>query len=125
MDAKQRRPPAPKGMPTRARQLWTDIVATLPADYFTASDLPLLRQYCIASHLAEEAEEAISKDGAVMENRPHPMLKVLDAQTASMARLATKLRLCPSSRIRADSAALRKAHEGPRPWACSMSQMDP
>jgi hypothetical protein len=42
-----------------------------------------------------------------------PALAIADSQAKLMMSLAGKLRLCPSSRIRADSADLRKAHEGP------------
>lgn len=43
----------------------------------------------------------------------HPALQISDQQAKLMMSLAGKLRLCPSSRIRADSADLKRAHRGP------------
>lgn len=64
-------PKAPIEITKYAAKLWSDIVNSLPADYFRAGDLPLL---------------------------------------------AVKLRLCPSTRTRPDSASLQTANTGLRPW---------
>ncbi|MBL8419286.1 MAG: P27 family phage terminase small subunit, partial [Dechloromonas sp.] len=76
-------------------------------------DLPLLRAYCVAVATWEEAIVLLSIDGNIIDNKVHPARRLADEQAKLMMSLAGKLRLCPSSRIRADSADLHLAHEGP------------
>jgi len=107
------RPALPDDLTGDAAELWRQVVDSLPADYLRPADLPLLRAYCVARDRWQTAERILQRDGLVVEGRPHPALQISDQQAKLMMSLAGKLRLCPSSRIRADSADLRRAHEGP------------
>lgn len=46
----------------------------------------------------------------------HPGLKVSRDEAGLLASLAVKLRLCQSSRTRPDSASLKNANTGRKPW---------
>lgn len=107
------RPAVPRDLKGLSAALWTEVVSSLPVEYFRPADLPLLRLYCIAWERWQGAERLLAAEGIVVNNRPHPALMISDAQAKLMMSLAGKLRLCPSSRIRADSADLRRAHDGP------------
>ena len=109
----EQRPAPPDTLTERAASFWRQVVDSLPASYLRPADLPLLGAYCLACDRWLAAERLIAEEGLVVGNRPHPALGIADSQAKLMMSLAGKLRLCPSSRIRADSADLRKAHEGP------------
>ena len=109
----EQRPAPPDTLTERASAFWRQVVDSLPASYLRPADLSLLGAYCLACDRWLEAERIIADEGLVVGNRPHPALTIADSQAKLMMSLAGKLRLCPSSRIRADSADLRKAHEGP------------
>lgn len=110
---KQAPVPVPDGLEGIAAATWCEIVASLPPNYLRPGDLPLLRAYCIAVATYAEAQDLLGKEGIFTEGKAHPALAIADQQAKQMMALAGKLRLCPSSRIRADSADLRRAHEGP------------
>lgn len=111
------RPAAPERLPEAARGLWDAIVGELPADHLRASDLPLLESYvrCLAN--VEECDAFLSAEGLLCDGKRHPAVGIRDAELKSARALAEKLRLCPSSRIRADSAGLRRPPSQSRPWA--------
>ena len=110
---KQPPAPVPDGREGIAAATWREIVASLPPNYLRPGDLPLLRAYCIAVATWEEAIALLTIDGNIIDGKVHPARRLADEQAKLMMALAGKLRLCPSSRIRADSADLRRAHEGP------------
>jgi phage terminase small subunit len=112
-----RKPPAPPaGMNQAAADLWNDIALSLPADFFQPGDLPLLQAYCTASDRKNQIDAAILKEGIIHDGEAHPGLKISRDEAALMASLAVKLRLCQSSRTRPESASLKAAHTGARPW---------
>jgi phage terminase small subunit len=112
----RKRPEPPVGLSPGAMQLWRDIVGSLPADAFRPADLPLLQAYVVAQERKLAADAAIARDGLVLNDQPHPALKLGREETRLMASLAARLRLCPSSRTRPESAKLKESHSGPRPW---------
>lgn len=109
-------PPPPTELTESAAKLWNDIVNSLPGDYFRAGDLPLLQAYCTASDRKNKLDIAIAKEGLLYDGAPHPGLKISREEASLMASLAVKLRLCQSSRTRPDSATLKTANTGRRPW---------
>ncbi len=110
---KQLPAPAPDDLSGIAAATWKQVVDSLPPNYLRPGDLPLLKAYCIAVATYAEAQDLLTKEGIITEGKAHPALRIADEQCKLMMSLAGKLRLCPSSRIRADSADLRRAHEGP------------
>jgi len=105
-------PPAPAGLTPAATVLWTSVVRSLPDDYFGAGDLPLLECYC-TSYARKAAFDRLITDDLYETAPNHPLFKASRDEAAIMASLASKLRLCQSSRTRPDSASLRKAHSLP------------
>lgn len=112
-----RRPPEPPAhlQPT-ARELWENIALSLPHDYFRPSDLPLLEAYVLTCTRKRAIDGLIAKMPVSVEAEAISALRLSGELGREMASLAGKLRLCPSSRTRAESASLKVAHAGPRPW---------
>lgn len=115
---------APSRLDEEGRQLWREIVATKPFDWFQADAAPLLEAYChavvahrrvsaCAQKFTTEDLEA-SKGLARFEN----MLRIQDRQSRLMATLATKLRLTMQARYghRSANTAANRVGTGPRPW---------
>jgi phage terminase small subunit len=104
------RPPSDLSAPARA--VFDEIAASVPDDFFRASDFPLLRAYCEAGGLASAAAAEIAANGAVVDGRTSPWVKILETAHRSMGSLALRLRLCPSSRIGPRTVGRHKAgHE--------------
>ena len=112
----RRLPKAPADLSKAAAELWDGIVRSLPADFFRPGDLPLLRAYCVATDRKAQVDAMVMEQGILFDGEPHPGLKISRAEAALMASLAVKLRLCQSSRTRSESAALKEANAGKRPW---------
>lgn len=101
--------PAPAGFPPAARALWGRIMRSTPAGQFRDGDLPLLTLFCRVSLLAGEAVQHLEQDGQVSaDGKVSPWVKVASDHGKTLALLASKLRLAPSSRIRAESHSLRQ-----------------
>lgn len=115
-----RKPPSPpSGLSPAAAELWQSITNSLPASFFQPGDLPLLQAYCTAADRKNQIDAAVLREGIVLEGEAHPGLRVSRDEASLMASLAVKLRLCQSSRTRPESASLKVAHSGPRPWDTS------
>lgn len=79
--------------------VWEEIAGCVPPGHFRVSDFSLLRAYCEAAGLAGIAAGELAADGAVVDGRVSPWVGVLERAHRSMASLALRLRLCPSSRL--------------------------
>lgn len=106
-------PPEPPNMPPFAVDLWKRIVKELPTEHFRESDLPLLKSYCWAAWQADASQRMLLSDGI---NADKAMFALHQSAIRDMAQIATKLRLCPSTRMRAESAALKKTNPAKKPW---------
>jgi P27 family predicted phage terminase small subunit len=116
------RPKPPRGLPKGARKTWAEIIESLPPDFFKAWELPLLEKYCWAIHIYELATEEVKKHGLVIKmgannyEAVNPALVICNKQVSLMSTLATKLRLCPNSRVTkwaASAAPERKPSQRP------------
>lgn len=107
----------PADLPEPCRAIWRELVDSLPPDRFHASDRPLLVMYCRALLQAQLAFEALEQYGACDGDSVSPWLRVSDSAAKQAATLATKLRLCPQSRLdrKVAGPAARGGNE-PRPW---------
>ena len=108
--------PAPGELRPSAKKLWDAIINSLAPDFFRPGDLPLLQAYCVAADRKDKIDAHVLADGIIVAGEPHPGLKLSHAEAGVMATLAGKLRLCPSSRTRPESASLREPHTSTRPW---------
>ena len=82
---------------------WDAVTASMPADFFTEADRPLLAVYCLAYGHVRAMNKELEKNGLLLSDQrgykyPSPLSKIIAIHTATMAGLAPKLRLCPSSR---------------------------
>lgn len=112
-----RRIQPPNDLPEPCRSIWRELVDSLPPDRFHASDRPLLVLYCRALHQAALAFEALEQYGAADGDSVSPWLRVADSAAKQAATLATKLRLCPQSRLdRKVAGPAARGSNAPRPW---------
>lgn len=113
-------PPAPRDLPLPSQALWAEICGSLPSNYFTPGDLPLLHAYCLASHHKAGADALVLRDGLLIDGKVNPAIDLSVKLAGSMAALSGKLRLCKSATTRPESAGLKKAlHSGLKPWETS------
>ena len=102
--------------------IWTSIVESLPPDWFRPSDVPLLAAYCQTAIQCQAAAEELRGSTLTLQTRQgrmyrNPLLDIQDAAARRLATLAGKLRLCPSSRMRAETAATKgRPIPGRKPW---------
>lgn len=94
----------------------SDVVRSVPSDHFRPADSPLLRAYCKANERMSALEHLIAEQGLVFDGEVNPYAKALREEAKLMMSLAVKLRLCPSSRMRADNAALTVVRSSAPPW---------
>ncbi|MEJ7667580.1 MAG: hypothetical protein WKH97_02375 [Casimicrobiaceae bacterium] len=108
----------PKALPKPAQALWASIMASTPEDQWRPGDLPLLGVFCRVALLADEAVEHLEHDGQVdAAGKVSPWVRVSNDHAKTLAALSSKLRLAPSSRIRAESHSLKQRPAGPPIWA--------
>lgn len=129
----------PDGLDDAERAEWVEIVDSLPASYFRPADIPLLAAYCTARAFYKEAAMQLKRDGLVVagpdrynkegdvigkdRDYAHPATGILVSQASALATLASKLRLCPSSRYSEKAASTKTESVGARgkPWESSAS----
>ncbi|MFL9936297.1 phage terminase small subunit P27 family [Paraburkholderia sp. RL18-103-BIB-C] len=114
---------APAGLPRAAQAIWRTTLASYPADFFRPSDAALLKAWCTAAAMADEATAVLAREGMFADNghgrqMPHPAVGILSTCTAMLNNVGMKLRLTPSARMRIDAAATRAnaAPASKRPW---------
>jgi len=117
VDVRHQRIRAPADLPAPVRAIWSRLVDALPGDRFHSSDGPLLALYCRALHQADLAFGELEEFGA-WKDEHNPWLKVADIATKQCATLASKLRLCPQSRLdrKVAGPAARNEHCGLKIW---------
>lgn len=94
------RPSAPAGLPDAAVDHWNAIVSSLDADYFVASDLPLLASYARALASHDHARSTLEERGYVDEKgKTSGWVTVLEKETRACVALSARLRLAPQSRM--------------------------
>jgi len=103
------KPSPPRALPPAAKSIWRRIVRSLPPGLLAGADLQLLEAFARAAAQKEAADLLVEAEGVVVGGRPHPALRASVQLAATMASLASKLRLTASSRTRPDAASLRDA----------------
>lgn len=111
------RPEPPAGLSTREIELWQEIVQSLPADWFRASDMPLLAAYCQAAAQNEQATKELAESKLVLKKGSilyrNPLIAIQHAAALRMGALASKMRLCQSARYDKNKAASATAGANP------------
>ena len=102
--------------------IWGSIMDSLPADWFRPSDWPILAAYCQTAVQYEQATEELRGKPLTLEGAGrvyrNPLLSVQHTAALRLAALASKLRLCPNSRVRHDATGSKRMSEVPKnkPW---------
>lgn len=107
---------APTGLPASQAERIATLIASKPADWFQAADMPLLVE--LARHL--DRADKIDEEMQDLEPGDLKGLKWLqplaNAESARIQSLMRSLRLTPQSRYRADSVKANTPPAGPRIW---------
>jgi hypothetical protein len=119
------RPAPPQDLNERQVEIWRQVVASEPSEFFNTATLrDLLANLCRHREAADKLSSVIdsfqlerlkSGDGS---KRYALLLKMRDLEIRASASLATKLRLTNQSRIYPDTAARmsRDGLKGTKPW---------
>lgn len=107
----------PAHLTARAAEAWIELVSSLPANAFAASDRHLLEMWAesVAKHrlcmevIEKEGIVVIGKDGQTVK---HPLLDVAEKQARLVNGLAARLRIGPSTRETRDTRS-RQAKSSP------------
>jgi hypothetical protein len=113
------RPEPPKGLPKAEKDLWREIVKSVPAGHFDAGTFPLLEEYCgqiLAGRQARKMVAALPKDVSIDEF--DKITRVQDRISGRIAALATKMRLAQQSTVDRRAAARKGAQDttAETPW---------
>lgn len=96
------------------RPYWLTLVNSKPVDYFTQSDIPLLKMYCRAAWEMDTLDAQIRLEGHTIEGAKggmilNPAVTARSIAETRLLSLATKFRAQPSARL--DSANDKKQNE--------------
>lgn len=116
---------APAELSEDERNLWNEVVASKPAEWFGDDSAPLLKEYVRAAVLcdvldakAKRAIEGGAGDASV--GLIKMLLDMRDKEAKRVASFATKLRLTQQSRYTPQSASTANNRaSGKRPWQAS------
>lgn len=112
------RPLPPFDFDNQEATVWTSIVNSMPAEWFSVSSLPLLRQYVHHTIAAQNLSQLIADVCANTEELNiktyTTLLTAQKEQSSVMATLATKLRLTNQSLI--NTRGNHKVETKKKPW---------
>lgn len=113
----------PADLTAEEANVWAQVVATKPGEWWDAGSIPLLAQYCRATVQAELVGGLVAKVGQAMLTDPDELgrykelRKIQSALSGEITTLARSMRLTQQARYNAKNAdtADRKA-TGRKPW---------
>lgn len=112
------RPEAPDDLNTFQKELWTTVVDTKPADWFTPDTHEHLRGYCSYSYLIRELsrqlQQAIDSGDEIAEITK--IEKVLSSMVAKQMSLARSMRITQQSMDAAEAARRSKNAASKPSW---------
>ena len=91
-----RRPNPKRGMSDRARSVWLRIVKAYPVDHFKPQHHDLLKGYCEAAAMRDEAMAELKKGTMIIVqpngvNKENPLIGIIDKMAGRMTALSVKL----------------------------------
>lgn len=107
----------PYDLTPEERTVWRGVVDDFPAHWFTPATVPLLRQYCRHTVLANQLADEIAKArdaGAKLADLTH-LMKIQANESRVLTTLATKMRLAQQS-SRPEFATDRHKKKALKPW---------
>lgn len=107
---------APKDIPAAHQARINTLIASKPAEYFSAADLPLL--VLLARHMerADRLDEEVQKLAPEDLEGLKWLAPLAERETKTIVALLRSLRLTVQSRYRADSSIAHSKPPTPRPW---------
>jgi hypothetical protein len=91
---------APPDLTEAERKIFVRIVGDCKPGHFQLSELDLLRAYCTATALVEEAREKLWSEGRLTaDGKPSPWLNQLTQQQRTQMAYSRRLRIGPQSRM--------------------------
>ena len=103
----------PADLDPAATVVWRRIVAACAAGHFSLADSELLRAYCEAAVLSQEAFATMQHEGRVIDGKVSPWMPLLEKSTRALSALAPRLRLGPSARTDPKTTARQLNNRGP------------
>lgn len=112
------RPEPPRDLPAEAAAEWRQIVDSLPADWFSGAQTPLLAQYCrhvaAARRVAQLIKKELADAGGPYLSTLDKLLRMQERESRAISSLATRMRLTQQSTF---SHRKRKPHQSQsKPW---------
>lgn len=110
---------APRHLSTDQRSIWRAIVNRLPADWFTAENMPLLTAYCRHIDNGNRLAKAIAAITDLASDESDRLHKMAEREARAASSLATRMRLTQQSRYNALSANTAAKNSGTaerKPW---------
>ena len=115
---------APDDLSAEQAEVWGQVVATKPSDWWDAGSVPLLAAYCravVESRKVSALVESMSADMLLLDDglsRYKELRKIQAALSGEMTSLATKMRLTQQSRYNAKNSdtAARRGGGPAKPW---------
>ena len=84
--------------PATVRQIFFNLVRSVPAEHFCPGDADLVEQLAQAVALARHAYTELEREGPVIDGKVSPWNVVLEKAHRSSVALSARLRLCPQGR---------------------------
>ena len=115
LDARSTPPRPPRDLNRAAAQLWRDIAADRPADWWNPASLRLLRRFCRTAVYAERLHDAVD-DEPIGSDTAVLVFKQILAANASLGILAAKMRLSTQAAMDGRSQKAGARAVGALPW---------
>lgn len=117
------RPEPPQHLTDDERQLWREVVATKPADWFQRDSHPVLCAYVQSTLIHRALMNQFHAGEFPVGSKPYDeLIKLIVKVAGSLAQLAGKLRLTQQSRYTPQSANTASKKAVPlRPWETAKS----
>jgi hypothetical protein len=96
-------------------ELWREIAADRPVDWWNPASLRLLRRFCRTAVYAERLHDALD-DELIASDTSVLVFKQILAANASLGILASKMRLSTQAAMDGRSTKAGARASGPRPW---------
>jgi hypothetical protein len=110
IDARATRLQPRADMAPTLKQIFADLVASMPPEHFRRGDVDLLEQFAAQVKLARQAYDEIEASGPVINNKPNAWIVVLEKANRACVQLGVRLRIGPMSRIDPKTVARKQEH---------------
>ena len=107
-DPTRTRPRPSADAPENVRQVFDELLRSMPSGHFKPCDAPLLQCYAEAVLLSRRAFEGLLNDGPIVDGRPSGWVTLLEKGHRSCIALAARLRMAPQMRATSRATSSRR-----------------